>query len=100
MQQKILYRYERDYSLYKWVWVTLKQYNIVRETKSCYVIKKIQYLPKETFVLKHSKKAFAYIDKNKALINAIERTKHCIWITTNKLNNAKAFLESLNNINK
>lgn len=75
-----LYRYERE----KWHenlldnGVELKEYDVIRETPKCYVIKKYSSGMDETFVLKEGKKAFAYDTKEKALSGFIHRTARAL----------------------
>lgn len=103
---KHLYRYIRE-----WLWdeenyeqypnISLKKYEVIRETPKCWVIKKHIGSRKETFILKDPytywngelENRFAYENKDNAFQSFKFRTERSLTNALNNVDSSKQFLE-------
>ena len=89
----LLYRYVREYSEDFKPALVLSTHEVIRETKSCYVIKKWGKRP-ERFILKDPNgKRWAYDTKEKALESFKHRTLRSISIAKMYLEEGEAYLK-------
>ena len=89
----LLYRYVRECSDEFTPALVLSTHEVIRETKSCYVIKRWGEKP-ERFILKDPNgKRWAYDTKEKALENFRQRTLRSISIARMYLKQGEAYLK-------
>ena len=89
----LLYRYVREYSDEFTPTLVLSTHEVIRETKSCYVIKKWGKRT-ERFILKDPNgKRWAYATKENALENFRQRTLRSISIAKMYLEQGEAYLK-------
>jgi hypothetical protein len=82
-----LYRYVADIDEHFGTCVSLRQYEVVRETRACFVIK---FNRKDKFILRDQiGKRFAYTTKKQALNSFNIRSKRRIEILKSQLKHAK-----------
>lgn len=95
LQKLIHYRYERKYSLHgsKTV-IELVEFKTLRKTYSGYWIQEMGYSwRKEIFVLKESRKRYAYPTKKEAFNSFRIRTKKSLAYAERDFDNSRLFLE-------
>ena len=87
------YRYERYYGYdVKDRKIELIEFKTLRETKNGYWIE--LYMGKEKFVLKTSRKRYAYPTKQEAFKSFEIRTKHSLKYARRDMKNAEYFLQA------
>ena len=89
------YRYERRYPLWDDKYsLELVSFRTVKETSKGYWITASCLGNKNKFVLKESKKRYAYPTKEEALENFIKRTENCVQYAKDNLKHAELFLKT------
>jgi hypothetical protein len=93
------YRYEREYFYFgnplNDKGIILLEFKAVRETKQGYWLK--LHYKKEKFVLKDSKKRYAYPTKEEAFNSFVIRTIKSFDYASRDVENAKEFIKLINN---
>ena len=95
------YRYTRDYNVFDFknpYEIKLIEFVTKRETKKGYWISEIGSRL-EKFVLKESRKRYAYKTKEEAFENFKKRTESCLEISNNNAKLAESFLELIKDFN-
>lgn len=92
------YRYERGYNFFDYendCYIDLVEFVTVKETKCGFWIRRSDFIfaRKDVFVLKDSRKRYAYTTKEEAFNNFKARTEKSLQISLNYAKSARRFLE-------